>query len=219
MKALAAAPQLSAQQRGFRSRAAPPPPAAPTAGTWRLERRQPCVRAAAAQQDTAPAAAQEQEEQALLQGVTEGTELAGATLAVAYDAQKDGWSADAFHAKVDGRGPALVVALTGERVGREAQPAGSSWARVAAHPPGRNNAAGTPNVAAFASRRALSHATARILPRCTGRPVHCHRCRFPYTSMPAHLPAHPSCPPLLPRRSRRRADRRLQPVWMEQRGR
>lgn len=67
------------------------------------------------QQTTSPAAAQEQGEQALLQGVTDGTELAGATLVLAYDAQRDGWSADAFHSKVDGRGPALVVALTGER--------------------------------------------------------------------------------------------------------
>jgi hypothetical protein len=64
------------------------------------------------QQTSSPATAQEQGEQALLQGVIDGTELAGAALALAYDAQRDGWSADAFHAKVDGRGPALLVALT-----------------------------------------------------------------------------------------------------------
>ncbi|PRW56741.1 Interferon-induced 44 family [Chlorella sorokiniana] len=118
MRALVTTAQLSAVSsaaqppRGARSRAAPPAAAAPTTGGRRLERRRPCVVAAAVQQTSAPAAAQEQGEQALLQGVIDGTELAGATLALAYDAQRDGWSADAFHSKVDGRGPALVVALT-----------------------------------------------------------------------------------------------------------
>lgn len=66
------------------------------------------------QVSAAPAATQEQEgELELLQGLLAGTELEGAALALAYDAQRDGWSADAFHAGVDGRGPALVVALTG----------------------------------------------------------------------------------------------------------
>ncbi len=104
---MAAQPQRSARSR-------PAPPAAAAARARRPERRQPHVAAAAVQQASAPDAAQEQGEQALLQGVIEGTELAGATLALAYDAQRDGWSADAFHAKVDGQGPALVVALTGE---------------------------------------------------------------------------------------------------------
>ncbi|KAL4458906.1 hypothetical protein ABPG75_013771 [Micractinium tetrahymenae] len=61
----------------------------------------------------APAATQEQDEElALLQGVVAGTELEGAVLTLAYDAQRDGWSAEAFHSGVDGRGPALMVALT-----------------------------------------------------------------------------------------------------------
>ena len=121
MRALAIPSSLSTAAAAAQSpraalcRAAPPLPRPATAGLRRLERRQPQIATAAVQQTTSPAAAQEQGEQALLQGVTDGTELAGATLALAYDAQRDGWSADAFHSKVDGRGPALVVALTGER--------------------------------------------------------------------------------------------------------
>lgn len=42
-----------------------------------------------------------------------GTSLEAAPLVCAYDADRDGWSPDAFHARVDRRGPALVVALTG----------------------------------------------------------------------------------------------------------
>ncbi|KAI7841731.1 hypothetical protein COHA_004597 [Chlorella ohadii] len=116
MKSLVTAPRLSgvavAAQPQRSTRARPAPPAAAAARARRPERRQPHVTAAAVQQVSAPDAAQEQGEQALLQGVIEGAELAGATLALAYDAQRDGWSADAFHAKVDGQGPALVVALT-----------------------------------------------------------------------------------------------------------
>ena len=44
-----------------------------------------------------------------------GTRLETAPLVAAYDADRDGWSADAFHTRVDRRGPALVVALTGAR--------------------------------------------------------------------------------------------------------
>lgn len=74
----------------------------------------PCRAASLDQVSTAPAANQEQDEElALLQTVLAGTELEGAALALAYDAQRDGWSAEAFHYGVDGRGPALVVALTG----------------------------------------------------------------------------------------------------------
>ncbi|KAL4431655.1 hypothetical protein ABPG77_001497 [Micractinium sp. CCAP 211/92] len=73
----------------------------------------PCRAASLDQVWTAPAANQEQDEElALLQTVLAGTELEGAALALAYDAQRDGWSAEAFHSGVDGRGPALVVALT-----------------------------------------------------------------------------------------------------------
>lgn len=43
-----------------------------------------------------------------------GTRLEAAPLVCAYDADRDGWSADAFHRRIDRRGPALVVALTGE---------------------------------------------------------------------------------------------------------
>lgn len=123
MRALAPTSQLhqgvsaAAPQRGARTIRAPPPaPAArPCRRLARLQR--PQLAPAAAGQATAyPAAAQEQDEElALLQSVVEGTELAGASLALVYDAQRDGWSPDAFHAAVDGRGPALVVALTGGR--------------------------------------------------------------------------------------------------------
>ena len=109
-----------------RSRLAPPP-AAPSR-RCRHPRQHPWTRAAAAaaELEAAPAAtAQEQEELALLESVVEGTELAGAHLALAYDAQRDGWSADAFHARVDRRGPALVVALTGGQAeGGRAAPGG-----------------------------------------------------------------------------------------------
>lgn len=42
----------------------------------------------------------------------QGTVLAGQPLVLAYDAQRDGWTAKAFHARTDNRGPALVVATS-----------------------------------------------------------------------------------------------------------
>lgn len=45
-----------------------------------------------------------------------GTRLEAAPMVCTYDADRDGWSPDAFHARVDRRGPTLVVALTGEDV-------------------------------------------------------------------------------------------------------
>ena len=44
--------------------------------------------------------------------VLEGTVLDGQPLVLAYDAQRDGWTASAFHARCDNRGPALVVATS-----------------------------------------------------------------------------------------------------------
>jgi len=40
----------------------------------------------------------------------EGTILEGAALSLAYDAERDGWTAAAFHRAVDNRGPLLLVA-------------------------------------------------------------------------------------------------------------
>lgn len=57
------------------------------------------------------------EDVAALRQLLAQTQLEGAPLRLAYEANRDGWSADAFHAKVDGTGPALVVALTGEEAG------------------------------------------------------------------------------------------------------
>ncbi|PSC76035.1 Interferon-induced 44 family [Micractinium conductrix] len=42
----------------------------------------------------------------------QGTALEGGALSLTYDADRDGWSPEAFHAAVDGRGPAIAVALT-----------------------------------------------------------------------------------------------------------
>lgn len=53
------------------------------------------------------------EDVAQLRQLLAGTRLERAPLALAYDADRDGWAADAFHGAVDGRGAALVVALTG----------------------------------------------------------------------------------------------------------
>lgn len=43
------------------------------------------------------------------------TQLERAPLRLAYDADRDGWSAAAFHQAVDGYGAALVVAETGRQ--------------------------------------------------------------------------------------------------------
>jgi len=40
----------------------------------------------------------------------DGTILQGQSMVLAFDAQRDGWTAKAFHSRVDDRGPALVVA-------------------------------------------------------------------------------------------------------------
>lgn len=83
-------------------------------GEWQQRWRSTAASADQVSTSASPAAPQEQDEElALLQTVVAGTELDGAALTLAYDAQRDGWSADAFHAGVDGRGSALVVALTG----------------------------------------------------------------------------------------------------------
>lgn len=49
---------------------------------------------------------------ALLRPLLAGTQLEADALALAYDAAADGWDHRAFHARVDGRGPAVVLAET-----------------------------------------------------------------------------------------------------------
>jgi hypothetical protein len=57
------------------------------------------------------------------------TQLEAAPLRLAYDAARDGWGADSFHARVDGFGTALVVAETGGRARLSLQHAGASRGR------------------------------------------------------------------------------------------
>lgn len=49
---------------------------------------------------------------ALLRPLLAGTQLESEGLALAYDADSHGWSARSFHERVDGRGPAVVLART-----------------------------------------------------------------------------------------------------------
>ena len=44
----------------------------------------------------------------------ENTVIDGEELVVAYDAARDGWTASAFHERVDGKGPCLIVGKTGK---------------------------------------------------------------------------------------------------------
>lgn len=53
------------------------------------------------------------EDVAVLRPLLAQTQLESKPLRLAYDADRDGWSADAFHLCVDGFGAALVVAQTG----------------------------------------------------------------------------------------------------------
>ena len=48
----------------------------------------------------------------LRQKVLQGTVLANRKLILAFDADKDGWNAGAFHAKLDNQGPAILIAKT-----------------------------------------------------------------------------------------------------------
>lgn len=59
-----------------------------------------------------PAEALASPDAALVRGALRGTLLDGRRLRVAYSANRDGWSAAAFHRAVDGRGPAVVLART-----------------------------------------------------------------------------------------------------------
>jgi hypothetical protein len=49
---------------------------------------------------------------AVVRPLLAGTSLQAAPLRLAYNADKDGWNADSFHAKVNTYGAALVVAQT-----------------------------------------------------------------------------------------------------------
>jgi hypothetical protein len=104
-----AAPRLLGQLWGAAT------PAAPAEATKKTKR------ARLAELETEPAPtdvwaeplAGDSEDVAPLRQLLAATRLERAPLALAYDADRDGWSADAFHQNVDGRGAALVVALTG----------------------------------------------------------------------------------------------------------
>ena len=48
----------------------------------------------------------------LRQKILQGTVLANRKLILAFDADKDGWNAGAFHAKLDNQGPAILIAKT-----------------------------------------------------------------------------------------------------------
>lgn len=65
------------------------------------------------------------EDVAVLRQLLAQTQLEAAPLRLAFDADRDGWSADAFHAGVDGFGACLVVAETGAWV--------TGWLSAAAH--------------------------------------------------------------------------------------
>ena len=82
--------------------------------------------------NAAAAPASDDDDVAALRQLLGSTALEAAPLVPAYDAARDDWSPDAFHSAVDGRGPALVVALTGAC---RQQPAGVCGAAPKLHPP------------------------------------------------------------------------------------